>query len=283
LTVKIYTQDKDEPLYLDLERRRNDVTIEESYESIPDVDELQKDGYHHLVCFDDMLLEKNQTEIEKYYNRGRKKNISVIYLSQAYAQTGAMQLPSIRKNANYVALFRLQEDVKNVLKNFNYYDDIQMLKSFYEKTISIPMTPFLIDICKREYRTGLTRLFEVPSRGLATPENLFSQPTRPKFVNASGRKATHRDLFETPPEAVHIVMKTLLSWDIISPTHTDRVVLEPCHGNGVITNVLREKYKLNVVASAVPLPIPDGWYRLGGSRYRNVMNVVAGRPSPRAR
>ena len=57
-----------------------------------------------------MLLEKKQKEIEKYYYRGRKKDRSVIYLSQAYAQVGARQLPSIRKNTNYVALFRLQEE-----------------------------------------------------------------------------------------------------------------------------------------------------------------------------
>jgi hypothetical protein len=126
-SIRIYTQDKDEPLYLDLERRRNDVTIEETYDSIPDVDELEKGEHHHLICFDDMLLEKDQKKIEKFFNRGRKKNISIIYLSQAYAQSGASQLPSIRKNANYVVLFQLSENVDNVLKNFNYYDDFDLV------------------------------------------------------------------------------------------------------------------------------------------------------------
>jgi hypothetical protein len=239
---------------LDLERRRNDVTIEESYDSIPDVDELEKVVHeHHLVCFDDMLLEKTQTEIGKYYIRGRKKNRSVIYLSQAYAQVGATVLPNIRRNSNYVALFRISGDVKTVLQDFNYYDDISMVKRFYNQAISVPMTPFLIDVCGKEYRTGLTSIFEVPSRGLGTPATLFSQPTRQKYANAQGHKATEQDLFESPAEAVHIVMDTLLSWGLLSPT---TIVLEPCHGYGAITNVLREKYKLNVVASDL-YTLPD--------------------------
>jgi hypothetical protein len=238
---------------LDLERRRNDVTIEESYESIPDVDELEKVVHeHHLVCFDDMLLEKTQTEIGKYYIRGRKKNRSVINLSQAYAQVGATVLPNIRRNSNYVSLLGLTGDVKSVLQDFNYYDDISMVKDFYYKAISVPMTPFLIDVCGKEYRTGLTRIFEVPSR-LGSPTTLFSQATRPKYAHVKGHKATEQDLFESPREAVHIVMETLILWGLLSPTTT---VLKPCHGYGAITNVLREKYKLNVIATDL-FTLPD--------------------------
>jgi hypothetical protein len=42
------------------------------------------------------------------------------------------------------------------ITNFNYYDDISMVKRFYNQGISVPMTPFLIDVCGKEYRTGLT-------------------------------------------------------------------------------------------------------------------------------
>jgi hypothetical protein len=227
------------------------------YDSIPDVDELEKVVHeHHLVCFDDMLLEKTQTEIGKYYIRGRKKNRSVIYLSQAYAQVGATVLPNIRRNSNYVALFRISGKVKPALQDFNYYDNITMIQDFYYKSISVPMTPFLIDVCGKEYRTGLTSIFEVPSRRLGTPATLttlFSQATRPKYANVKGHKATDQDLFESPAEAVQIVMDTLLSWGLLSPTTT---VLAPCHGYGAITNVLREKYKLNVVATDL-YTLPD--------------------------
>lgn len=94
-----------------ISREDDEILLLKKPENIPNVDELEKVvNEHHLVCFDGMLLEKNRKVIKKYCNRGRKKNTSVIYLFQAYAETGARQLPSIRKNANNVVLFRLQEE-----------------------------------------------------------------------------------------------------------------------------------------------------------------------------
>jgi hypothetical protein len=82
---------------------------------------------HHLVCFDDMLLGKTQTEIGKYYIRGWKKNRSVIYLSQAYFQVGATVLPNIRRNSNYVALFRLQEE-RTISQTHSAYTSMVWIK-----------------------------------------------------------------------------------------------------------------------------------------------------------
>src|SRR4051812_19326659 len=40
-----------------------------------------------LIIFDDMLLEKDQSQIEQYWMRGRKYNASFIYMSQSYFKT----------------------------------------------------------------------------------------------------------------------------------------------------------------------------------------------------
>ena len=47
------------------------------------MDTFDKD-LQHLVIFDDMVLEKKQKAMSEMYIRGRKRGISVCYLSQSF-------------------------------------------------------------------------------------------------------------------------------------------------------------------------------------------------------
>ena len=65
----------------------------------------------HLIIFDDLIDEK-QTQLSKYFTRGRHNNINVVYISQSY-----FHLPrkTIRNNCNLLILFELnQKDLTNI-------------------------------------------------------------------------------------------------------------------------------------------------------------------------
>lgn len=67
-----------------------------------------------LMIFDDLLLYDDQTAIEKYYIRGRKKGISSIYASQSF-----YKIPiTIRRNCSYFFLKRnvLESDLKKIFR-----------------------------------------------------------------------------------------------------------------------------------------------------------------------
>ena len=159
--IFIFTQNKNEPLYIQMERNRDDIIIDEGYDNIPFLEDLETfdcyDGNRQfLFCFDDMLLEKHQEKIESFYIRGRKLNASVIYLTQNYLGKKGEGTPlNIRKSSDYVALLTLDEDVKPVLAKFNFCDNKEWVYKIYQDTIPVPFRPLFIDMKKRQYRKGL--------------------------------------------------------------------------------------------------------------------------------
>ena len=91
----------------DLQALDHDYSLITYSSNIADVispDELDEDK-QNLIIIDDMITESKLSHkvIEDLYIRGRKNNASIIYLSQNYHQTPA----NIRKNANYVALVKI--------------------------------------------------------------------------------------------------------------------------------------------------------------------------------
>jgi hypothetical protein len=94
---------------------------------ISEVAEVDDKGYiPKLIIFDDLCLEENQQDICEYYIRGRKKNISCMYLTQSFYKCPK----TIRMNASYVLLKRgvKDRDLKDILKNNNleYSEDTTM-------------------------------------------------------------------------------------------------------------------------------------------------------------
>ena len=78
--IKIFTQNKAEPLYQYLESKI-DKPYSEIHEGLAelnkmDLDKVEKNQY--LFIYDDMVLEKDQSKIEQMYIRGRKLSISNI-------------------------------------------------------------------------------------------------------------------------------------------------------------------------------------------------------------
>jgi len=114
--IKIFTQNKAEPLYQYLESKIDKPYLE-IHEGLAelnkmDLDKMEKNQY--LFICDVMVLEKDQSKIEQMYIRGRKLSISNIYLSQSYFQTPKV----IRKQINYLILKKINgtRDINAILK-----------------------------------------------------------------------------------------------------------------------------------------------------------------------
>jgi energy-coupling factor transporter ATP-binding protein EcfA2 len=113
----VYTKDLSESSYIFLQEFFDEVNkkLKEEYEistpittfsssknDIIDVDELDKE-YQNLIVFDDFVTEKDQDKIIELFTKGRKKNASVIYLTQSYYSTPK----DIRLQCNYFMLFNI--------------------------------------------------------------------------------------------------------------------------------------------------------------------------------
>jgi len=141
--IHIITRNKDEPLYNYLERMSPDIKITEGMETIPNLDEFNKNE-NHLVVFDDLVLEKNLRPITEYYIRARKLNVSVIFLSQSY-----YTIPkNIRINCNYIVILKLsgKRDIKLILSEFTLGVDMKTLIEMYEISTNKKFGTFIINV-----------------------------------------------------------------------------------------------------------------------------------------
>jgi septin family protein len=109
--IYIITKNKHEPIYeyIDstIEKKNKNpklkinynVQVTEGIESIPNLDEFNKDE-QSLIVLDDLVLEKNKKKIEEAFIRCRKLNVSVIYISQSYFAVPKI----IRQNLTYLII-----------------------------------------------------------------------------------------------------------------------------------------------------------------------------------
>ena len=81
--------------------------------NLPEPEEIVKGS---LIIFDDILTE-TQEKIANFFLRGRHRDISCFYLSQAY--TKIPKKSGIRENFNYLILFR--QDLVNLRQIYTEY------------------------------------------------------------------------------------------------------------------------------------------------------------------
>lgn len=141
--ITIVTRNKDEPLYNWLEDQSSSIQIVEGLQNIPNLDKMDK-RENHLVIFDDLLLNKDQTPMINYYIRARKLNCSVCYLSQSYYDIP----PIIRKNSNYMIILKLggPKETKSILREFAFDVSKQQLINMFTFATNEKLSPFIIDV-----------------------------------------------------------------------------------------------------------------------------------------
>ena len=162
LKVNLVMPVADEPLYnllKDKLRDKLEIYIGEiksgrknggTQPNVPKLDDIAQkdlDGWvPQLMIFDDLMLYSNQDEIEKYFVRGRKKNISSMYVAQSYFKTPI----TIRRNVQYIVLKRnvLQSDLKKVFNVASLDITFTQFLQFYRDATSSMESFLLFDLEK---------------------------------------------------------------------------------------------------------------------------------------
>jgi hypothetical protein len=178
--ITIVTRNKDEPLYNYLSEISDQIQIKEGMSSTPKLDDFEKQ-YNHLVVWDDLVLSKNLTPVEEYYIRARKKNCSVIFLSQSYYDIPKM----IRKNSSYLTILNLggsKRETTAILNEWSGDLDKDELRAIYNDAVSVPMRPLIITGGKvernKKYRKGWKDYYELDTFLTGIPRE--SSKTRSK-------------------------------------------------------------------------------------------------------
>ena len=163
--ITIITRNKDEPLYKYLTSKCDQIQIKEGIHNIPPLDKMNKKE-NHLVCFDDLVLAKDQSAIENYYIRARKLNCSVVYLSQSY-----FRIPKIiRNNCSYMVILKLSgnREVNLILSEFGLGVSREQLLAMYEYATKEKFSPLLIDLEQeptKRFRKGFQDILEPSNYG----------------------------------------------------------------------------------------------------------------------
>jgi hypothetical protein len=158
--ITIITRNKDEPLYNFLVSKCEQIQVKEGIHNLPQLDKMDK-KVNHLVCFDDLVLSKDQSAIENYYIRARKLNCSVIYLSQSY-----FRIPKvIRNNCSYMVILKLSgnREVNLILSEFGLGVSREQLLGMYEMATKEKFSPLLIDLEEdpyKRFRKGFSQILD---------------------------------------------------------------------------------------------------------------------------
>ena len=141
--IHIITKNKDEPLYNFLEDKlgKDGLTISEGIGSAPDLDSFNKKE-QSLVVMDDLVLERNQKQLEQYFIRARKLNCSLVYISQSYFAVPKI----IRNNLNYLIIKRLNtiQDLFRIMREYSLGISKENLQGIYEHAIKDNKQDFLL-------------------------------------------------------------------------------------------------------------------------------------------
>lgn len=140
------------------------------------VDDLDP-SYKNVVVFDDCVTEKDQKSIEDFFIRGRKKNATIIYLSQSYYRTPI----DIRRNCNYLIFFNIQpREIQQIIRESDGSLTKEEFSRLYKKCMQQPYDFFMLDLVNPALR--YRKKYFIPINkdgGILTEENLRVQKELP--------------------------------------------------------------------------------------------------------
>lgn len=144
--IVLVVKNSDEPLYNYLKTKipPDNLIVIEDIANLGKPEEYKSES-QTLVIIDDMCLEKDQSKFTEFFIRGRKLNISTVYLTQSYVKCDI----TIRRNAGYIFLKKIpnNRDITTILNDFSInVDKNKMLKAYKQCTEDHVLGFMMIDI-----------------------------------------------------------------------------------------------------------------------------------------
>jgi hypothetical protein len=153
--ILVLTKDKSEPLYEFLETKG--VNVQEGLHNLPDLNKIDKD-INHLIIIDDLMLAKNQDQVQEYFIRCRKKNVTIMYLAQHFYKIPII----VRQNSNYFVILKAgnKKSLNLMLNEFSVGVTKEQLMKMYEHSTKDKFN-FLLINCdesdpEKKYRHNFT-------------------------------------------------------------------------------------------------------------------------------
>ena len=154
-SITIITRNKDEPIYKWLASKSDQLRIVEGLHNTPKLDDFDK-KCNHLVVWDDLVLSKDLSNVENYFIRARKMNVSCIFISQSYFLIPAI----IRKNISYLVLLKLngKRDINAIMSECGIGVSKEALTKIYQFATNVRMCPLFLDLespPEQRFRRGI--------------------------------------------------------------------------------------------------------------------------------
>jgi ABC-type dipeptide/oligopeptide/nickel transport system ATPase component len=163
--IFIVTKNKDEPLYNYLEDKlgKEGLSIKEGISELPDVDSLDKEQ-NNLIVLDDLVNEpaKQQRPVCDYFIRARKKNCSIIYISQSFYAVPKL----IRDNISYLIIKQVSsmKNLTMICRECSLGIDKKQLKEIYDDATKSKQDFLLIDLegdKDERFRKNLDEIYQI--------------------------------------------------------------------------------------------------------------------------
>jgi DNA helicase HerA-like ATPase len=142
----------DEPLYVHLidtfrriekETKSRILLASSSLADIPALEDFNPNE-NNLLIVDDFICDsaKELKPVEECWVRGRKRGVTMMFLSQSYFATPK----KIRQNSNYIIIKRLYNipDLKRILKEYSISAGVDEIKKMYEAAVAGGFTNFFM-------------------------------------------------------------------------------------------------------------------------------------------
>ena len=162
--IFIVTKNKDEPLYnyIDEKLGKKGLKITEiDKDGLPDLDKLNKEQ-QTLIVMDDLVGEKNQKPMEQYFLRARKKNASLVYITQSYYAVPKM----IRNNMTYLIIKQISsmKNLTMIAREFDLGLSKETLTNMYKDATKEKQNFLMMDLeapPADRFRKGFNDIYEI--------------------------------------------------------------------------------------------------------------------------
>jgi len=163
--IYIITKSKSEPLYEFLEDKLGEdgLSIKEGISELPDVDSLDK-TQNNLIVLDDLVNEsaKAQRPIADYFIRARKKNASIVYISQSFYAVPKL----IRDNISYLIIKQVSsmKNLTMICRECSLGIEKKQLKKIYDDATQSKQDFLLIDLegeKDERFRKNFDEIYEI--------------------------------------------------------------------------------------------------------------------------